>query len=106
VHGKDALKGFEFEQDGVFDDDVGEVALVQAYVLVDDGERNFAFELQVVVLQFPAEAMTLDGLEKAGAEFSVHLNAETDDAVGQSGIWFRRVHSGPGIGRALPCCNG
>ena len=71
MHGKDALKGFEFEQDGVFDDDVGEVALVQAYVLVDDGERNFAFELQVVVLQFPAEAVMVDGLEKAGAEFSV-----------------------------------
>ena len=77
----------------MLDDDVGEVALVQANVFVNDGERNFAFEPQVVVLEFPAEAVIVDGFEKAGAEFPVHLDAEADNAVGERGTRFRNIHA-------------
>jgi hypothetical protein len=56
---KDALDGFEFEQNAVLDDDVGEAVMVPTHVIVDDEEKNFAFEPQVGVLEFPAEAMVL-----------------------------------------------
>ena len=59
VNWKDALDGFEFELNGVLDNDVGEVALVEVDVFVDDGERNFAFEPQVGVLELPAKAMVM-----------------------------------------------
>jgi hypothetical protein len=32
----------------------------------------------------------------------MHLDAEPDDPVGESGTWFRGVHGGGRIGRALP----
>jgi hypothetical protein len=65
---QDGFDGFEFEQNGLFDDDVGLVGAFEAEVLADDWERDFAFEIQAGVVELPAEALAVDGLEKAGTE--------------------------------------
>jgi hypothetical protein len=66
MDGEDGFDGFEFEQDGLFDDDVGLIGAFEAAILVDDRERDFAFEIQPCVVEFPAEALAVDGLEEAG----------------------------------------
>ena len=34
------------------------------------------------MLEFPAEAMVIDGLQRAGAESTVHLDGQSDDLSG------------------------
>jgi hypothetical protein len=49
VYRQDALDRLEFQKNGLRYDDVGEVALVQADVFVDDGEGDLALKFKVAV---------------------------------------------------------
>jgi hypothetical protein len=63
------------------------------------GRGDFSFEGQVVLVELVAQALVVDGL--AGAQGSMHLDGQADDAFGQewagfwgSGLWGGVVHGG------------
>ena len=98
VDWQDVLDRFQFKQDGACNDDIGKVGLVELDVFVNQRERDFPFEFQTGVFQFPTEAMLIGGLEQTGTELAVYLDGEVDDAIGQGRGGFLRIHAGV-IGR-------
>ena len=70
---------FEFEKDGPLDDDVSLEGFRKTLALVDKRKGYLAFSLETVLLEFPEEALIVDGFQEARAEFPVHLNGEADD---------------------------
>jgi hypothetical protein len=48
------------------------------------------------VLEFPAAAMVTGGLQQAGAESTVQLDGQSDDAVGQDETGLVGVYAGCG----------
>ncbi len=77
------LDRFEFQQDRLQHDAVGEVAAVHVHGLVSDWPRSLAFELEAGEMQFPAKALVVNGLEQAGTNRAVDFDRKTDDVVGE-----------------------
>ncbi|MDB5404083.1 MAG: hypothetical protein JWQ55_6101 [Rhodopila sp.] len=75
------------------------VTFFYSHGLVDDRQGDFSFEGQAVLVELVAQALVVDGL--AGAQGSMHLDGQADDAFGQewagfwgSGLWGGVVHGG------------
>ena len=51
----DFFDGFEFDDDSVFDDDIGSEAFLEGDVSVFDGDGDFSLDVEAVVLEFVAE---------------------------------------------------
>ena len=63
--------GFDFEDDGFVDDEVGFEGGVEADIPVDEGDGGLAFEGDSGVGEFGGKAGFVDGFEQAGAELAV-----------------------------------
>jgi hypothetical protein len=90
--GQDGLDRLEFQGNCLLDTDIGEAAGVQTHVFVDDGERGFALEVQSGVAKRPAKSVGIDNVEQARTEPSMHLDAETDDPLGQRRTTLLGLH--------------
>ena len=82
MDGQDVLDGFQFEKNGVLDDDVGLEASVHAHVFVEDWQGHLLLEREAGAVELPAEALLVDGFQEAWAELTVDLYGEADDGVG------------------------
>ncbi len=67
----------------MLDDDIKGVGAVEAYRLVDDGERSLAFEGQTEIMQLEAEAFLVSRLEKSGTKCAVDLDSCPNDCFGE-----------------------
>jgi hypothetical protein len=88
VQREDVLDGFEFEQNGVLDEDVGLVAFVETEAVEDEREGDFALDAEAVFLEGVAEALVVDGFQQAGAELAVDVDGDADDFFGEVGAGF------------------
>lgn len=78
------LHGFEFEDDFVFDDDVGSKTLVELQPFVFDGDGYLPFQSQTPALQLTGKHHFVDRLQQAWAELAVDLDCGVDDFFGDS----------------------
>ena len=83
---QDVLDRFDFQEDCVLDDQVGNVGAVELQVLVDDWQWHLAPEGQAVVRQLPAEAALVNRFQQAGTERAVDLDAQVNDPGCQVGL--------------------
>ena len=83
MNGQYSRDRFQFEHDAVIDDDIKGVGAVEAYRLVDNGQRSLAFERQTEIMQLEAEAFLISRLEKSGTECAVDLDSCPNDGFGE-----------------------
>jgi hypothetical protein len=75
---EDAFDRFDFEQDGLLDNDVGLVTTFQAEAFEHQRAGDFALDLVAVLVQRPAESLIVNGFQQAGAELPMHVYREAD----------------------------
>ncbi len=67
----EGVDGFDFENEGFVDDEIGFEGGIEADVAVDEGDGGLAFEGDSGVGEFAGEAGFIGGFEQAGAELAV-----------------------------------
>jgi hypothetical protein len=77
----EAVRAFEFDDDGVFDEDVG-VVVADAGSFVGDGEGGLAGR-EVLEVEFAEEGAFVDFFEEADAEGVGDFEEGADDAFGE-----------------------
>jgi hypothetical protein len=78
----EAVDAFEFEDDLVFDQDVGEVVADQG-AFVGDGEGGFGFGVEASRGEFVEEGAAVDGFEEAGSEDVGDFEDGGEDGFGE-----------------------
>lgn len=78
----EAVDAFEFEDDLVFDEDVGEVAADQG-AFVGDGEGGFGSGSEASCGEFVEEGAAVDGFEEAGSEEVGDFEDGGEDGFGE-----------------------
>ena len=69
--------------------------------LIDQREGDFAFGAEAVLLEFPHQALAVDGLQQSRPERSVDLDGEANDPRGQVGAWFGGMGESLAPGRLI-----
>jgi hypothetical protein len=82
VDGHELVDRFSFEEDFVFDDEIGAEAAVEGEVFVADGDFFLGDDCKVFVGEFKGEAFLVDRLEEAGAQFTMDGDGRADDGLG------------------------
>lgn len=82
--------GFEFEDDGVLDEQVDALAFDDG-VFVDDGDLDLGLGVDVSDVELVQECLLVDGFQQARSEFSVDLDRGTDHIVSELLDVFREV---------------
>jgi hypothetical protein len=105
VDGEQFLHGLDFDDDGVFDDEVEAVRGVEGDALVSERDGALALEADRAKRQFVREALFVDRLEEAGPQVAVYLDARANHGLGTiheaSRLSVRRFHLHLIIGRCV-----
>ena len=75
--------GFDFKNDGVFDDDVSAEPQWDRGAFVNDGYRDLALKANVGMFQLQAPCIHIDGFKKARPNGPVYVDRESNDAFRQ-----------------------
>src|ERR1039458_4017632 len=71
--------GFDFENDGVFDHDVGAKAQWDRYAFVSDGHGDLGFESDAGMARFQGHALGVHRFQQAWTNRAMDLNGDADD---------------------------
>jgi len=74
--------GFEFDDDGVLDEQVDALAFDHG-VFVEDGDLDLGLRVDVAEVEFVQQCLLVDGFEQARSEFAVDLDRGTDHIVSE-----------------------
>ncbi len=74
--------GFEFENEGIFDEDVGIIVADEDAVVVDR-DRELGLDLEAGFAEFVSEGVLVDLFEKAAAEGVGDFDRAANDLFGQ-----------------------
>ena len=84
MFGKNLLYGFQFKDDLVATDEIGDVLLRKGLVAEVDCQVLFPLEGDLVLPEGDGERFLVDWLEKSGAEFVEDGKAGAEDLGGES----------------------
>lgn len=91
-----SLCGLEFDQEAIFDEDVGSKGVSNQGSTMLDWHLKLTFQLKASLFQLGAEQKLVSGLQQAGAISTVKMIAAIDDlscnlfkAVGIETSWLR-----------------
>jgi hypothetical protein len=79
--------GFDLENDGVFDHDVGAKAKGNRCTLVDDGHHDLCFNADAGLCEFERQALGINGFQQAWADSAMDLDGEPDDPFGEGMVF-------------------
>jgi hypothetical protein len=84
----EGLVGFEFEEEFLIDDEVGNV-VADGNVVVEDLNARLKFVWDGGAGEFDGEGFVVDGFKEAGAELVVDGHGAADDFLGEwvGGVW-------------------
>jgi hypothetical protein len=70
--------GFDFDDDAVFDDEIGFESFVETQPPINDGNGHLSPHAQASALEFVSQDRFVDRLQQSGSECPVHLNPRRD----------------------------
>ena len=91
MHTLESLDRLDFNDDGVFDEQVDAVPTVQLLFFVSNRQRHLSLDREPGAEQVEAEAGLVRLLEQARSELAMDTYRGTDDGFRQ-GVEFCRVH--------------
>jgi hypothetical protein len=90
VRGKQGCDRFDFQEDGVGDQDVGAKSRGEGFAFINDGNGDLPLEMDAGLVKFLGQAFATNRFQKAGSYGSMHLDREADDAIGQVSMFQHR----------------
>lgn len=75
--------GLDFDEQGLFDDEVSSVTAVELQALVDQGNRALSCKGQSPKHELMAHALLVGRFEQAWPQMAVYLDAGSDDGPGE-----------------------
>ncbi len=76
-----SLDTLEFQDHGIFDDDVYSVTAVEFQALVLDGQRYLPLKMNTSEMKFVAETLLVSRFHESGTKFFVDLNGSADHLI-------------------------
>jgi hypothetical protein len=83
VDRQDGIDRFDFDKNGVFDNEVGSVATIETNAFINSRQYNLSFKSQPGIRQFQRETILVKALKQSWADRFMNFNRHPNHLAGQ-----------------------